>query len=246
MQVNPGAASKKRLLDIRILPQPDDVSCGPTSLHAVYDYFGIRHGLPGLIEAVSSLEGGGTLAAFLGLDALSRDLSATLYSYDLKVFDPSWREFDSDRLIERLQAQLKYKRGRKFAVSTEAYVRFLRMGGRILFDDLTPELLDQAIEAGTPVLTGLNATYLYGSKREYTDSDNKAHLDDLRGTPTGHFVVVCGRIGNKMRVADPFYDNPLSDGHFYDVDAQRLIRAILLGAMTYDANLLMLAPPDEP
>ena len=44
-----------------------------------------------------------------------------------------------------------------------------------------------------------------------------------------------------MRVADPFYENPLGEGHFYDVDVQRLIRAILLGAVTYDANLLVLA-----
>ena len=107
--------------------------------------------------------------------------------------------------------------------------------------DNTPALLDRGFDGRLPVLTGLNATYLYGTRREYTDRHNHAHHDDLRGTAVGHFVVLCGRRGDLVRVADPYYENPLGEGHFYDVEVQRLIRAILLGAITYDANLLVLA-----
>jgi hypothetical protein len=53
--------------------------------------------------------------------------------------------------------------------------------------------------------------------------------------------VLCGRRGDLVRVADPFYDNPLGEGHYYDVDVDRLIRAIMLGAITYDANLLVIS-----
>lgn len=243
----PPAANRKRdkLLNIKILPQPDDVTCGPTALHAVYEYFGIQHSLRALIDAVTSLQQGGTFATFLGIDALSKGFSATLYSYDLKTFDPSWRDFSRDALCERLEAQLKHKRGKKFASSTGAYIHFLKHGGRVKFDNLTPELLDSAFDKGSPVLTGLNATYLYNSMREYTDRNDKAHNDDLRGTPVGHFVVLCGRVGDKIRVADPFHGNPLGDGQFYDVESNHLIRAILLGAMTYDANLLVLTPKGQ-
>ena len=240
------AGHRDVFLDLAMLPQPDDVTCGPTCLHAVYNFLGRSEPLPQLIERVNSLKDGGTLAVFLGIDALQRGLNARLYSYDFKVFDPSWRDLENDALIERLRAQLQFKKGKRFTTSSKAYIEFLELGGEIAFDDLTANLLDRVFDARLPFLTGLNATYLYDSKREYTDRHNRAHNDDLRGTAVGHFVVLCGRQGALVRVADPFYDNPLGEGHFYDVDVQRLIRAILLGAITYDANLLVLARGNLP
>ncbi len=235
------AGHRDAFLNVAMLPQPDDVTCGPTCLHAVYDFLGKTEPLPRLIERVNSLKDGGTLAVFLGIDALERGYSARLYSYDFKVFDPSWRDLSNHALMDRLNAQLEFKKGKRFTASSRAYIEFLERGGEIAFDDLTPALLDEGFDRQLPILTGLNATYLYGTKREYTDRHNRAHDDDLRGTAVGHFVVLCGRHGDLVRVADPYYENPLGEGHFYDVKVQRLIRAILLGAITYDANVLVLA-----
>jgi hypothetical protein len=229
-------------LDIRMLPQPDDVTCGPTCLQAVYRHLGQRMNLDQIIAEVRGLHDGGTLAVYLGNHALQLGLKARLYSYHLKIFDPSWRDAGPTELAGKLEAQLKFKHGKKFTAASRAYIRFLELGGEIAFDDLTPELLDIPFEAGVPVLTGLSATYLYGSRREYTNRHNRAVYDDLRGEPTGHFVVLCGREGRKLRVADPFIGNPLADdSHYYDVAVDRLIRAILLGVMTYDANLLVIS-----
>ncbi len=233
-------------LHIPILPQPDDVTCGPTSLHAVYRYLGIRDDLAQLIGEVRELPEGGTLAVYLGIHALKKGLSARLYSYHLKIFDPSWASLDGAELSRKLTDQLAHKRGKKFETASRAYIRFLELGGEIALDDLTPELLDVPFEAGLPVLTGLCATYLYGSPREYTGRSNRTVYDDIRGEPTGHFVVLCGREDDKVRVADPFLGNPLADHHHYDVDVNRLIRAILLGVMTYDANLLVISPGELP
>lgn len=52
---------------LRILAQPDDITCGPTSLHAVYTYYGNILDLTEVIASVKSLEGGGTLAVMLGI-----------------------------------------------------------------------------------------------------------------------------------------------------------------------------------
>ncbi|MFU8822557.1 MAG: peptidase-C39 like family protein [Gammaproteobacteria bacterium] len=229
-------------LDIPIQPQPDDVTCGPTCLQAVYRQLGQHLDLQQIIDEVRGLPDGGTLAVFLGIHALKRGLNARLYSYHLKIFDPSWRGATRAELAGKLEAQLAFKHGKKFVAASRAYIRFLELGGEIAFDDLTAELLDVSFDAGLPVLTGLSATYLYDSRREYTDRHNRAVYDDLRGEPTGHFVVLCGREHGKVRVADPFIGNPLADdSHYYDVDVERLIRAILLGVMTYDANLLVIA-----
>lgn len=59
-------------LHLEILPQPDDTTCGPTCLHAVYSYFGDALDLSTVIGEVQTLEEGGTLAVLLGLHALRR------------------------------------------------------------------------------------------------------------------------------------------------------------------------------
>jgi hypothetical protein len=41
-----------------------------------------------------------------------------------------------------------------------------------------------------------------------------------------------------VRIADPYSGNPLCDSQYYTLPVQRLINAIHLGSMTYDANLL--------
>jgi len=239
--------SPNHFQDIRILPQPDDVTCGPTCLQAVYRHLGQRLDLQQIINEVRGLPDGGTLAVFLGIHALKLGLQARLYSYHLKIFDPSWRGAESAELAAKLEAQLAFKQGKKFEAASRAYIRFLELGGEIAFDDLTAELLDVPFNAGLPILTGLSATYLYDSRREYTNRQNRAVYDDLRGEPTGHFVVLCGRDEDKVRVADPFIGNPLADeSHYYDVGVERLIRAILLGVMTYDANLLVISDGDLP
>jgi hypothetical protein len=234
-------------LDIRILPQPDDVTCGPTCLQAVYRQLGRSMDLSQIISEVRGLPEGGTLAVYLGNHALKLGLKARVYTYHLKIFDPSWRGLAPDQLAAKLEAQLEFKQGKKFEVASRAYIRFLQLGGEIVFDDLTPEVFDIPFDAGLPVLTGLSATYLYDTRREFTNRHNRTVYDDLRGEPAGHFVVLCGRQDNKIRVADPYLGNPLADeSHYYDVGIQRLIRAILLGVLTYDANLLVIADGELP
>lgn len=238
--------TERPYIELDILPQPDDLSCGPTCLHAVYRYLGLSKDLDRLIAQVRALPDGGTLAVHIGIHALRQGLKARLYSYNLRIFDPTWSGLDRTALAARLGAQTRYKGGKKFVDACGAYISFLDLGGEIRFDDLTPELLDVPFAAGLPVLTGLSATWLYGSRREYTSRKGRAVYDDLRGEPAGHFVVLCGREGDKVRVADPFLANPLAEGQYYDVDVNRLIRAILLGVMTYDATLLVLAKDKLP
>jgi hypothetical protein len=70
--------------------------------------------------------------------------------------------------------------------------------------------------------------------------------DDIRGVPTGHFVVLCGWDSEqqRVRVADPLEDNPHHPEPIYWLPVERVINAILLGVLTYDANLLVLEPPE--
>jgi hypothetical protein len=225
-------------LQLDVLPQPDDMTCGPTCLHAVYAYYGDDIALDDIIAEIEPLPGGGTLAVYLACHALKRGYSARIYTYNLQVFDPTW--FDGELSIsDRLRKQARFKPGQKLAVATRAYLKFLELGGSLEFKELTRALIRRTLYQGTPILTGLSATYLYGCARELNNQ-----YDDTRGEPAGHFVVVSGYDpkSRQVMIADPLQDNPLHGNQYYSVDIDRLVGAILLGILTYDANLLVISP----
>src|SRR4051812_23094292 len=56
-------------LPVKILPQPDEITCGPTCLHAIYRYWGEDEKLAAVIARARRLEAGGTFAVFLACDA---------------------------------------------------------------------------------------------------------------------------------------------------------------------------------
>ena len=228
--------------NLRIEAQPDDDTCGATALHAVYGHFGDKQPLRQVIDEVHHMEEGGTLAVLLGIHALLRGYHARLYSYNLAVFDPSWDGLSSAALRKKLIAQTRIKEGKKLHAASLAYARFLKEGGEIRFDDLSPELLNSYFNATLPILAGLSATYLYKSKREYADSKGRSIYHDLRGKPMGHFVVLRGMEKKRVLVADPYHDNPMAEGRTYEVPVCRLINSIMIGIVTYDANLLVLSP----
>lgn len=230
--------------ELAILPQPDDSTCGPTCLQAVYRYHGDRVHLASLISEISPLATGGHLAVQLACHALKRGYDATIYTYNLRLFDPTWFD-DGVDIVERMRAQAKFKKSRRIKSATRHYVEFLELGGDLRYEDLTEGLIVRYLDEGLPVLTGLSATYLYGCSREV--GEDRLTYDDVRGVPTGHFVVLYAHDKRRhaIQVADPLQDNPGFRSRYYTLPASRVIAAILLGDVTWDANLLVLRPSKE-
>ncbi|MBY6204429.1 C39 family peptidase [Halomonas denitrificans] len=226
----------------RIEAQPDTTTCGPTCLHALYRHFGEDVDLDEVIDTIRRLDHGGTLDVFLANHALGRGYSAEIYTYNLGVFDPTWFEGKVD-LAAKLEAQEAAKDDDKLSIATAGYLEFLAAGGRLRFADLTRTLIRRLLRDGHPVLTGLSATYLYRSMREWGPDDAD---DDIRGLPVGHFVLLTDydRSTLEVGIADPMAENP-HGAQRYRVHIDRVIGAILLGSLTYDANLVVLRPGHE-
>jgi hypothetical protein len=233
------------MLNIKIRTQPDDSTCGPTSLHAVYKYYGDKISLQEVISQVRYFDKGGTLAVFLGSHALARGYNVKIYTYNLNVFDPSWFS-NNDNLVFKLKEQLKYKKNTKLHLASAAYLEFLNAGGKILFEELTPFLFKKYFEKKVPILTGLSATYLYRSKREFTTDSSESVLDDVKGYPAGHFVVLCGYDEEKRHIviADPYIKHEFQS-NYYSVKVDRLINSIMLGIVTYDSILVIIEPKEK-
>jgi hypothetical protein len=181
----------KTKLYLDILPQPDDTTCGPTSLHAVYRYFGDSIPLDQVISEVRPLEDGGTMAVYLAHHALDRGYRVTIYTYNLQVFDPTWFGRGDRFLFEKLSQQLRYRDDPKLRETVQAYLEFIDKSGKVRFEDLTAQLIRRYLNRSIPILTGLLSTYLYQCARETVDNFRLVS-DDLRGEPTGHFVVLSG------------------------------------------------------
>ncbi|NUP88989.1 MAG: hypothetical protein HUU25_04110 [Candidatus Sumerlaeia bacterium] len=224
-------------------PQPDEYTCGPTCLHAVYGYYGDAIPLEEVIADIAPHDTEGTLGVTLAVHALRRGYRATIYTYNLQVFDPTWFEGDVPHLRRRLEAQVAAKSDPKVKLASETYLEFLDRGGQVYLQDLTPNLIRRHLKRSKPILTGLSATYLYRAMRE-VETGRQQLPDDVRGEVQGHFVVLCGYDLDTREVllADPLWPNPLAASHFYSVSIDRLINSILLGILTFDANLLILEP----
>ncbi len=218
--------------------QPDDVTCGPACLHGVYRHYGDDLPLERVIADTRTLDQGGTLDVFLANHALQRGYAATILTYNLDMFDPTWFGLPNDELRARLAAQAAVKPWRRLQAATYGYDEFLKLGGKLELKDLEPALLRKYLQRG-PLITGLSATYLYRAVRDIPETNAD---DDVRGEPVGHFVVLTGygRDTREILIADPLKANPLVGSRYYAVQVQRLIGAILLGVMTYDANLLLI------
>ena len=238
-------------LPISIMAQPDDTTCGPTCLHSIYRYYRDEITLDQVIDEVQKLKEGGSLAVLLACHAVKRGYRAKIYTNNLQVFDPSWfiqRKGNSPAsrmLIEKLSRQNQIKNDSKLAEATQAYLEFLNSGGEILFQEFSPDLIKNYISRSIPILTGLSATYLYRSMREYSDENSMTVYDDIEGYPTGHFIIIKGISSShkKVYIADPYRKNPFANEHYYSVTINRLIHSILLGILTYDANLLVVTKP---
>jgi hypothetical protein len=232
-------------LPLTTLPQPDETTCGPTCLHAVFRYWSDDEALDTVIGRGERLEHGGTYAVFLACDALRKGYSASIYTYNITVFDPTWFDRGVD-IAERLERQREVKRNdARLVHATGGYLEFLRLGGQLRFVDLSVELIHGILERRMPIITGLSSTYLYRSAREF--GPEGAH-DDVAGQPAGHFVVLAGfnAARRSLLVVDPYQPTPYGPSLSYWVGADRVLGAILLGIVTHDANLLVVHPREVP
>lgn len=231
-------------LNVSIDKQPDYTTCGPTSLHAVYRYYGDLIALDEVINEINQFEeGGGTLAAVLGKHALERGYEVSIVSYNINIFDPTWFNLSSEQICKKLEESLKspnINSKHKFALNQ--YIAFIKSGGQLIFEDLSGKLLKKIIKKRIPILTGLSSTWLYRDKRENPVTNE---YDDLNGEPVGHFVVIDGYSRKEFFICDPYHNNPINSSHHYNIEATRLLSSVLLGISSYDGNLLLIKKKDE-
>jgi hypothetical protein len=80
------------------------------------------------------------------------------YTYNIKVFDPTWHSLSPPELRAKLRARRRKIRSSREKKVIGFYLEFLRLGGRVRFDDLNETLMTNLFAARKPVICGLSAT----------------------------------------------------------------------------------------
>lgn len=125
------------LKNLKMPPQPDDVSWGPTCLSVVYNFFGMPMPLEQVRKSVTMVSSGGTSAAYLGLDAIARGFATQIHVYDLSLFDPTWSGLASKDLYSKIQQRMSSMNLKEYAkVMYDGYLKFLGKCGKIGMDDI--------------------------------------------------------------------------------------------------------------
>lgn len=228
-------------LPVSIERQPDYTTCGPTALHAIYRYYNDPIDLETVIAETPKLPTGGTLGVHLSVHALNRGYEVDTWLCNVRHFDPTWFQKPTD-ILAKLKARWIAKdltNDPRFGPALEAVEQYVTLGGRLVWGDLTPDLLSNILAQGMPLLTGTNGTYLYQCSRE-----TETGADDVAGDPFGHFIVLCGyNSGDQtVAVADPLLDNPAHGTKYYRAGLYRLLGAIFLGVGSDDGNLILIRP----
>lgn len=221
---------------IVVEPQPTETSCGPSCLNGIYNYLGLHKEQAQTIQSIEELSGGGTLGVQLGIDAIKQGFNVQIYTHNLYIFDPTWFS-EHTPLKEKLHLQMQCKSEPKILTASQNYIKFLELGGRIKFEKLTPLFLYRLLKEVGPVICGVSGTYLYKCPREINETCKD---DDVCGYPQGHFVVLNGVSGSLkyVDIVDPFQNNPLGKGQRYKLEVNDFIHALLIGVITYDANII--------
>jgi hypothetical protein len=225
--------------EVRVSKQPDDESCGITCLQAIYHHYGVEATLEQLKERIEHWQTGGTVSVNLARNALSMGFAAEIYTYNVKIFDPTWKALSPRELEKKLRLRQRKIRSKKQKKVIGFYLDFLRKGGSLRFDDLDEDLFDRLFADRKPVICGLSATYLYQGMRETADNQE----NDIVGQPVGHFVVVSAwdRAARIVTISDPLRKNPFSETGIYRLPFTRFSNAVMLGILTYDENLLVIS-----
>jgi len=230
-------------LPVAIERQPDYTTCGPTSLHAIYRYWGDPIELSTVIAETEKLPTGGTLGVHLSVHALRRGYEVDTWVCNVRQFDPTWFQQPTD-IGAKIRARATAKgllSDPRYGPALRAIEAYVALGGGLHWGDLSPAVLARILGEGTPLLTGTDGTYLYQCIR-----DSEEGPDDVKGEPFGHFVVLCGYRARdeSISIADPLKDNPLHGSKYYRASVHRVIGAIFLGVGSDDGNLLRIRPKD--
>ena len=217
--------------------QPDNITCGPTSLRMVLGYYGKTVSHEEIMKHFTIFPHIGVLDPHICMAAMDLGFQAKTISFNYRVFHPSWTKLSREGLLAKLKEYFPKITNYKDSVSCAGYIRYLERGGTVEFAPMSRRLIVNYLYKGIPVIAALDMEYLY---------NGTVHWTEFRPEHATHFVVIFGYDASKdeFQVADPWYEITIpNENGVYSVPADRLMTAILLGFQVNDGDLVIVQKP---
>ncbi len=202
----------------KIIPhlQPTNNSCGYAALATLLSHYDKSFSVEELISKVPQPKDKlgktyGSLTAQLADWCQAEGLHVTMFASDMYVLDLSWKTYDTNKLLLRLN-KVHGKRTSplldKYWMSLyeQVYIDLLEHGGELQVKQfITSDLLLKLIQKG-PIFVNVCSAVSSGNGRTVSPKLRTAIPDDINGTIGTHSVVAYGinEAGNFM-LADPWY-----------------------------------------
>jgi hypothetical protein len=225
----------------RIVQQPQE--CEPACLAMALEYLGAHSPMDELIRETASACKFTDWEYLHGTAARRRGFFAYVFTEDPWLYDPSWRSVERETWRERfhrraewVDAEVRAGRGDHypwfFASAHRAAAAFLRAGGEVVLRPPSLELIAALLEAQAPVIVPLWGSLFY--RERYAAGT----VDDIRGMPFGHAVLIAGwegsrRCPDRLWVVDPSPHPKRQDGCSWEN-----ARDILLANLQWTATIL--------
>lgn len=225
---------------LNILPQINHQLSGAETLRGIYAYYGEDISMDDLVVSTTRFSNRRLRPLALAIDALERGYAVTVHCCDTRIFDLSWMGLVSSELKEKLEYHKSKADSVHLTQTFDAYIQILEKGGTIDLSEINRAVIRKAVELKAPIIAAVSATHLFHSKREYLDSKDRPVLDDAKGKTAGHLVAVTAWVGKEITLHDPYLANPITGKAKYKVYISRLMRSILLGVLSYDAQMVVI------
>lgn len=229
-----------------ITEQTTDYNCGPTVLSAVLNHFNIAVSPDEISNNLRYFtEEHGTFITCLGMYALEKNLDATIYTYDLDVFDLTWNN-GTDELLYHLNKMLlkcntedEMKR-----LAIQYYIEFLKNGGHI---EICPDFnftFNNIFSKERAVIAGVSSQILYRGSRINDNGDY-----DIYGKQEGHFIIAEPAVNASymgiVDISDPYGLKSKYGKLNYSITFDTFVQAVLQSTHTHDGAWLEITKQKE-
>lgn len=232
--------------DLPFQKQSTSSNCVQTSTSQLLSFYGIDLSPADIEKEVpvrknSDNKPMGTLFADIGSWIKSNyELQPVMHVFDSQVIDRSWKELTQAQILSELVKLQNTGIETAFSpyvpLHINAYIDYLKSGGKIRIEKCTNELLQRLLAKG-PVLTIVSFNYLYDYPRVVYDQTKKNYVSNPQsGKVIEHAIVLTG-----YHEGAYFYNDPDAEyGGRHKVQDDVLIGAICSAQINSDNYLLTL------
>jgi hypothetical protein len=172
-------------------------TCGPSSLQQVLNYYGDPTSLSEILANVKMFPSG-TPPSYLALGAKKLGYKTKLISFDVDYVDPSWKNASKKEIAEKLRKRLPTLKDKSAKMRTRGLLTALKGGVDLEIQIPSEKILIGYLKGGIPPIITLSYNVLHNYKRKFNDKQ-----DDVKGHPSGHYVVVSGYDDKNLIITDP-------------------------------------------